>query len=111
MKRSTAAMIFLSLPIFLAFPAFRSAWAQSVGRSIDADMWQFGWIFGPIMMIFVLFVLVVAAVLLVRWLSGTAMGSHLPRHETAIDILKMRYARGEIDKEEYEERRRLLRES
>ena len=31
-----------------------------------------------------------------------------PAHMTPLDILKGRFARGEIDKEEFEERRRLL---
>lgn len=71
-------------------------------------------IFGPLFMILLLAVLVAVAVLLVRWLAGPWRGT-LPPHDsqpgrTPLDILKERYARGEIDKEEFEERRRALAE-
>lgn len=70
--------------------------------------------FGPFFMIMLLAVLVAAVVLLVRWLGGPWRGA-MPPHETssgrtAHDILKERFARGEIDKEEFEERRRILGE-
>jgi putative membrane protein len=68
-------------------------------------------IFGPLFMILVFAVVIAVAVLLVRWLGdpwhGTA--SHpLPPGRGPLDILKERFARGEIDKEEFEERRRVL---
>jgi putative membrane protein len=71
-----------------------------------------GWFFGPIMMIVIIAVAVVVVVLLVRLLGGP--GHTHPRHQpparTPLDILKERFARGEIDKEEFEERRRILGE-
>lgn len=71
--------------------------------------WQ-GWFFGPIMMIVFIAVAVVVVVTLVRWLGGQGHGlpPSPPPIKTPMDILKERFARGEIDKEEYEERRRLL---
>ncbi|MEX3007552.1 SHOCT domain-containing protein [Hoeflea sp. TYP-13] len=70
----------------------------------------FGMIFGPIFMILVLAVVIAVAVLIVRWIGGpwqSSHGTHQPMR-TPLDILKERYARGEIDKEEYEERRRVI---
>jgi putative membrane protein len=69
-----------------------------------------GWFFGPLMMIVFMAVAVVVIVLLVRWLGGTTHASalHAPPGKTAMDILKERFAKGEIDKEEFEERRRVL---
>ena len=50
--------------------------------------------------------LLVGIVLLVVWLVKTVSGRG--RQESALDILKKRYARGEITKEEFEERKRDL---
>ena len=68
-------------------------------------------IFGPLFMILVLAVVVAVAVLLFRWLGGPwhpVQPNHMPAARTPLDLLKERYARGEIDKEEFEERRRVL---
>ena len=66
----------------------------------------YGMIFGPIMMIgfITLTVLIIAWVLRAAgfgWQSG-------PTAESPLDILKRRFARGEIDRAEYEERKKLL---
>jgi putative membrane protein len=90
------------------------AWAQATREGYGSHMWGggYGWFFGPIMMIVFIAVTVVVIVLIVRWLGGP---SHAPSHpaygppgKTPLDILKERYARGEIDKEEFEERRKVL---
>jgi putative membrane protein len=69
-------------------------------------------IFGPLIMILVLAVVIAIAVLLVRWLGGPWHGAqpthHAPPEHTPLDILKARYARGQIDKAEFEERRSIL---
>lgn len=68
--------------------------------------------FGPIMMVLFVAALVIVVVLLVRWLGGTSHGPAMPppSGKTPLDLLKERLARGEIDKEDYEERRRILEE-
>lgn len=78
-------------------------------------MWGDGWhgmFFGPLFMLLLLAAVVVVVVLLLRWLGGPASHPLSPHHtpgaKTPLDILKERFARGEIDKEEFEERRRVL---
>lgn len=99
-----------------------AAWAQGASytdryaHGPHMMEWGGGWygmIFGPLIMILVLAVIVAATVLLVRWLGGSwpEVGSPPPPpSRTPLDILKERFARGEIDKEEYEEKRRILSE-
>lgn len=49
--------------------------------------------------------LILGIVVLVRWIIA---GPGHTRGETALDILKKRYARGEIGKEEFEQKKRDL---
>ena len=98
-----------------------AAWAQAPS---DAERyawgphmmwWGGGWhtmIFGPLFMILFLAVLVAVAVLVVRAAGGQWPGAthNSPPRRKALDILKERFARGEIDKDEFEERRRTLGE-
>jgi len=71
-----------------------------------------GYAFGLIHMIFwvvVLIALVVAVVWLVRSMmtGGPAAGSHSPlRRSPGLDVLEERYARGEINRDEYLEKKR-----
>ena len=79
------------------------------------NMGAWGWggmIFGPIMMIVFIAVVVVVVVLLVRWLGGPGHGGalHSSPGKMPLDILKERFAKGEIDKEEFEERQRVMGE-
>jgi putative membrane protein len=99
------------------------AWAQAPSEPYrygpDHMMWWggaggYGMIFGPLIMILVLAAVIAIVVLLVRWLGGPWHGAALqhgaPPGRTPLDILKERFARGEIEKDEFEERRRLLRD-
>lgn len=68
----------------------------------------YGMIFGPIMMIFMLAVVVAVIVLIVRWLGGGAYHPPPKLQRTALNILDERFAKGEIEKDEFEEKKRLL---
>jgi len=72
----------------------------------DWNMWWGGggMLFGPLWMIVWLVVLVAFIVALVRWLGGTGGGADRSGR-SARDILDDRYARGEIDREEYMKRK------
>lgn len=50
---------------------------------------------------------IVAVVVVVRWLTGRRDPDASPR-QAALDILAQRYARGEIERAEYEQKRRDL---
>ncbi len=89
-------------------------WSSALADPGDQyHMGNWGWgamIFGPIMMIVFIAVAVAVVVLIVRWLGGPVHGValHGPLGTPPLDILKERFAKGEIDKQEFEERRRVL---
>lgn len=107
-----------SMVIFLAFSVNSAVWANqtnpSYGRHMMWDGAWYGWIFGPLMMLIFLAVAVAVVVLVVRGLGGFGVSgsasSAMPIKAQAVDILKERFARGEIGKEEFEEKRKTLDE-
>ena len=67
--------------------------------------------FGPLFMILTLIAVIAAIVLLIQWLGGGSwQGVQKPTGPASLDILKARFARGEIDKKEFEDRRKVLAE-
>ena len=97
--------------LFTTLVVWSSAWADQGDRQHMGNMMgDMGWgwtIFGPFMMIAFLVIAVIVVVLIVRWLGGTGHGT-IPSGKSPIDNLRERFARGEIDKKEFEERRRVL---
>jgi putative membrane protein len=66
-----------------------------------------GWGFGMFGMLLFWIVVIAGIVALLRWMTaGPAAGTR--SGDRALEILRERYARGEIDREEYEARRRDL---
>ena len=94
-----------------ALPAF----AQGFGGQDFYGHHNFGYgamLFGGLMMIAFWGGIIVLIVLAVRWFSGGGPGRHdRPAGSlSALDILRERYARGEVDHDEFERRKRLLAE-
>jgi putative membrane protein len=71
-------------------------------------MWGWGMGFGMISVVLFWVLVVLGIVVLVKWIGGSSASA--PPSKTALDILKERYARGEIDKQEFEEKKRDLSE-
>ncbi len=104
MRLRNALLIAVPATALMTVPAI----AQTYGDHPHMGAWGWGgMIFGPIMMIVFIAVIVGAVVLVIRWtgLGGSALagGAIKARH-----ILDERFARGEIDKDDYEERKRVL---
>ena len=73
------------------------------------DGWGWGWSWGMGILHGVLWwsILILGIIVLVRLLKRDSSRS-APPAETALEILKKRYARGEIGREEFEEKKRDL---
>jgi putative membrane protein len=83
------------------FPLAGNALAQWRGRGYDwghgpgmMDGYGMGWLGSIIMVVF-----------LIRWLALSTKGGS---EDSALEILKKRYARGEIDKKEFEQKKKDL---
>ncbi len=78
--------------------------ANMMERMMDS-----GWMpmmgFGMLFMALFWIALIVGGFLMVKWLMGQGGAS---RGDSALEILKNRYARGEIDRQEFEEKKRDL---
>lgn len=68
--------------------------------------WDYGWGmgFGWIFMVLFWALVIMGVVYLLKLIAGGPKNDG--RTETAVDILKKRYARGEISKEEYKEKKK-----
>lgn len=113
MRRRLTNML-TALPVLLAsVPALAQAPAERPGNWHPG--WDWGWghmIFGSLMMVLFWGGIILAIVLAVRWLGGSSShgGAPPPQGRRPLDILQERFARGEIDRDEFEERKRLLSE-
>lgn len=67
---------------------------------------EFGWWgmgLGPVFMLLFFGVFIFGLVTLIRWLSAES-STRRAREMTAVEIVQERYARGEIDRQEYEQK-------
>jgi putative membrane protein len=72
---------------------------------------QFGWWgFGAVFMVLFWGLFIVGLVALVRWLAAGSSPRQAGKN-TAADIVRERYARGEIDRQEYEQKMHDLEQS
>jgi putative membrane protein len=107
MMRLISWMTAVSASMFAAQPAWAQQWGPNYGYGSHMWDWPGGFFLGPLMMVVVIGGFVALVVLLVRWTAG-ASAPHAHAHRPPLNILQERFARGEIDKAEYEERRKLL---
>lgn len=73
----------------------------------------FGWFMAPVMMLLFLVAVVIVVMLVIRWLGGPDGGmasSSGQAGPSARQILEERFARGEIDEEEFRKRKKALEE-
>ena len=94
-------------------PSLAIAGERYRGPGMMWDGGLFHMFFGFLMMILFLAIVVGVVVLLVRWLGGSEHPLFRPTGQTsrtALDILKERFSKGEIDVAEFEERKRALGE-
>ena len=73
------------------------------GYGNNYGFWDF------VFMLLTMTLIVVGVLLVIRLVArDTSSGASSKGQETALDILQKRYAKGEIDKDEYEEKRKVL---
>ena len=107
MKRSIF-LIGFGLPALAASAALADpggGWTDGYGHMMG---WGGGFgFFGGFMMLVFWGVIIALIVLAVRWLSEGAKGGS---RSDALDILRQRFAKGEIDEEEFARRKKVLEE-
>jgi putative membrane protein len=72
-------------------------------------MWGWGWGIGMMgMMLLFWGVVIFAGVAGIRWFVNQTKQTKQPRADSAMEILRERFARGEIEKDEFEAKKREL---
>ena len=105
----TAMVLF---PVLFSSTEALAQWGDNRGWHMGPGMmggWGMGWFGGIFMIIF--WVLVLAGlVLLIKWLiqSTNRVKSDAGNSNRALEILKERYARGEIDTAEFEDKKKVI---
>ncbi len=97
--------VFIFFSVSEAFDASRRYGTWHLGPGMMGS-WSMGG-FGMILMMAFWVLLIVALIFLVRWLLASNKDEKLD-NLSAVEILKQRYAKGEIDKTEFESIKRTL---
>ena len=74
---------------------------------MNNGMMNWGW-GGTVFQILFLVVIIIAVVWAIRYFTGQRQIGSTPGGDSALDILKRRYANGEIDKQEFEQKKKDL---
>ena len=64
--------------------------------------------FGMVLMLLFWILVIFGIAVLIRWLLAQSSPGRGSRDKTPLEIVQKRYARGEIDREEYEQKKRDL---
>jgi len=100
-------MLSVLFPSQKAFPQWRDYGDWHMGPGM-MDGWGMGWL-GGIFMMAIWVLIIVGLIFLIRWLVHNTRSDSRPASgggsSRPLDILKERYARGEIDREEFEEKK------
>lgn len=81
-------------------------WGYGDNYMMHGGYWGFGWIFTLIFWVIIIMAIVWAVKHLVA--GGGPHGLHMSGEDPAMQILKERYAKGEIGKEEFEAKKKDL---
>jgi len=109
-------VVFSSVLLSLSLISGKEAFAQWRGYDdwhMGSGMmggWGMGW-FGGIFMIVFWVLVIVGLIFLIKWLVQTTRNDSQPGRSgssRALDILHERYARGDIDRQEFEEKKKDL---
>lgn len=99
--------------IYTLVHALSAQWWQDYGWGMGPGMrggWGLGmgW-FSSILMLVLWILVIVGIVYLIRWVAvSTKQGERGRTEDSALEILRRRYAKGEIDKEEFDQKRKDL---
>ena len=107
--------LFLIIVLVFALSLYGIKAAAQMGPGYGRGPGTMGWGYGigwlwPIMMVVFWIAIIVGIIFLIRWLvvSTRTATRGAGFDDTPLEIIKRRYARGEINKEEFEEKRRDL---
>ena len=82
----------------------------AAGGAADIDGWRWGLVMvvGGLARLAFWAALIASIVMAVRWIGGMAAPTGRDSGDAALDVLRQRYASGDITEQEYEQRRQVL---